>query len=263
MFFSNFGALKKSKTISYQPASRWWQLKYVFIFTPRLGDFQFDIYFSDGLLQPPTWIVSRKRIWRNGPLLTWRHVMWLTWRWRRQPCVPTLLKISLLEAPQKGTTSIWSRAKNVGFLMILLTKPYQTTSPTRNRGQKYKGCFWATDLSLIKALWKTLGFWFRGSFDGPGHLRKFWQPGIKSPWRMLDDRDFPDPVVSNADAGGGVWNPSQRWRQGQLLRSDGSGRLGWSQICRLAHFDEDVVQYLLPRTIHGTGIFTYIYHKQI
>ena len=25
--------------------------------------------------------------------------------------------------------------------------------------------------------------------------------------RMLDDRDFPDPVVGNADAGGGVWNP--------------------------------------------------------
>ena len=55
-------------------------------------------------------------------------------------------------------------------------------------------------------------FWFWGSFDGPWHLRKFWQPGIKSPWRMLDDRDFPDPVVSNADAGGGVWNPSQRSR---------------------------------------------------
>lgn len=25
--------------------------------------------------------------------------------------------------------------------------------------------------------------------------------------RMLDDRDFPDPVVGNADAGGGVWSP--------------------------------------------------------
>ena len=45
----------------YTVDTRWWQLKY-FLFPPRkLGkiplfeeDFQFDSYFSDGLVQPPT-----------------------------------------------------------------------------------------------------------------------------------------------------------------------------------------------------------------
>ena len=39
-----------------QGISRWWQLKYFFIFTPKIGGrwTQFDEYFSKGLVQPPT-----------------------------------------------------------------------------------------------------------------------------------------------------------------------------------------------------------------
>ena len=119
----------------------------MFYFHPLVGeDSQFDIYFSDGLLQPPTWIVSRKRIWRNGPLLIWRHVMWLTWRWRRQPCVPTLLKISLLEATPKResislSTSILSRAKKLlvfwwsSFNLPLSKLP----TPPRTKGENIRG----------------------------------------------------------------------------------------------------------------------------
>ena len=38
---------------SSKPSSRWWQLKYFFIFTPKIGeDLQFDSYFSNGLKPP-------------------------------------------------------------------------------------------------------------------------------------------------------------------------------------------------------------------
>ena len=46
--------------------SRWWFYR-LFMFTPKIGeDFQFDSYFSDGLVQPPIkkwWIFLQKTPW--------------------------------------------------------------------------------------------------------------------------------------------------------------------------------------------------------
>ena len=60
--------------------TRWWQLKY-FIFSSLLGeDFQFDAYFSDGLVQPPPSHDDMMKWWNPFFPPTWGCLLILPYR---------------------------------------------------------------------------------------------------------------------------------------------------------------------------------------
>ena len=63
--------------------SGWWQLKYLFLFTPKIGEDEpiFDSYFSDGLKPPTSILLVRCFFW----LILFLDTLWKVWKsWKRK-----------------------------------------------------------------------------------------------------------------------------------------------------------------------------------